>query len=109
MSKNSEQKRQLLESDIQTYICGHLPPLEERENAPQLDFWKAAVRQRGKKRILVVQGIVSRHPHMLDGKEIDTGAVVWWDRMSRFVRTKHLLYVLGAPAEQDIPIEGIDV
>ena len=98
MTKNSRYKAALLESDIQVYECGQMPPSGDLEKAPTLENWEALVRRRGKEFVLVVKGDVYRHPEFQDGEDIQTSAVQWFDRKARFCRTINRLYALGQPA-----------
>jgi hypothetical protein len=98
MTKNSRYKAALLESDIQVYECGQMPPSGDLEKAPTLKNWEALVRRRGKEFVLVVKGDVYRHPEFQDGEGIKTSAVQWFDRKNRFIRTENSIYVLSQPA-----------
>src|SRR4051812_38755666 len=55
----------------------------------------------GKEFVLIVAGVVSRHPQVENGTIIGTGAAVWMDRPARFVRTHKRLRSLGRPADRE--------
>ena len=96
-------------NDIENYTCGEVPSPLEVLVAPMIDNWTSKVRRRGQEFICVVKGDVKRHPDFADGAPITTGAVLWFDRKGRFVRTGARVFNLGEQAGQEIPIEGIDV
>jgi hypothetical protein len=97
MTNRKNERRRLLESDIQVYECGQMPPAGEMETAPRLEHWETAVRRRGKEFVLLMRGEVRGHPELHDG-EVITSPVHWFDRKERFCRTANRVYVLGQPA-----------
>jgi hypothetical protein len=98
MTKNSRYRAELLRSDIQVYECGQMPSSIAMEEAAKLENWSTAYRRHGDEFVLVGLGDVSGHPEIDDGQNIQTSAIVWFDRKRRFVRTTNRLYVLGQPA-----------
>jgi hypothetical protein len=92
-------KKDLLR-DVECYACGEDPSPLVMLRAPRLDNWRASVRRRGKEFVTVINGAVSRHEEYPDGEGISTGAVVWFDRRRRFVRTHNRLHALGKPAAE---------
>lgn len=87
-----------LQREIQSYARGDVPSAIAMLQAPRIDYWVAEVRRRGKEFVLVVEGDVSKHPDIDDGDPIQTSAVVWWDRHTRFFRTVNRVYALGLKA-----------
>jgi hypothetical protein len=85
--------------DIECYICGEEPSPLMMLRVPRLESWTADVRRRGKAFILVVSGHVVGHEDVADG--LATGAVVWFDRHRRWVRTSTRLFALGDPAVKE--------
>ncbi len=100
MTKRSKEKAAVLASDIKVYECGQMPPAGDLEKAPRLERWETAVRRRGQEFVLVVRGDVCGHPEIDDGQNIQTSAIVWFDRKGRFVRTTNRVYVLGPAGSQ---------
>lgn len=98
-----------LARDIECYTCGEEPSPLLMLRAPRLEGWKTQIRRRGKAFVMVVTGTLTGHPKIRDGESIVTSGVAWFDRRRRFVRTHTRLYSLGETAEQEIPLEGIDV
>ncbi len=95
--------------DVECYTCGEEPSPVVMVRAARLENWETDVRRRGKEFVLVVLGEAYRHPDHDEGAQISTGTVVWFDRHRRWIRTHGWLYVLGQPAGEEIPIEGIDI
>jgi hypothetical protein len=98
MTKKSEATRKQLLRDIEAYACGETRSPLAMMRASKLDNWSVNVRRRGKEFILVVSGDVTRHHELPDGENISVGAVAWFDRKARFVRSHNRLYALGEPA-----------
>jgi hypothetical protein len=96
--------KQDLVRDIECYTCGEYPSPLVLLRAPQLENWSTEVRRRGKESILVVAGNAMRHQEYPEGKYIATGAVAWFDRHARWIRTHSRVWVLGKPADG----EGFD-
>src|SRR4051794_17210624 len=94
-----------LQKDIECYICGEAPSPLVMLRAPKLERWSAEVQRRGKAFVLIVTGEVPGHHEFRNGENGSIGAIAWFDRHRRFVRTSHRLYVLGEP---EIPPEGVD-
>jgi hypothetical protein len=109
MTKRSNERRRLLESDIQAYECGQMPRAGELEKAPTLENWETLVRRRGEDFVMIIRGDVHKHPEFRPGENIYDSPVHWLDRRNRFVRTTHTLYALGESAEREIPIDGVDI
>jgi hypothetical protein len=101
--------KQDLLRDIESYTCGETPSAMDMLRAPVIDEWICEVRRRGKEFVMVVKGVVKRHPEYTDGDMITTPAVQWFDRKGKFVRTALRLYALGEPAGEEIPIDGVDI
>ncbi|CUT11488.1 hypothetical protein BF49_2568 [Bradyrhizobium sp.] len=99
--------KQDLARDIESYACGEEPSPLELMRAPRLDEWSVLVRPRGKEFVLIVEGVVTRHPEFNDGDIGRSGAVTWFDRHRRWIRTPRRLWVLGKHAGEEIPIDGI--
>jgi hypothetical protein len=98
MTNSSREKSERLERDIESYTSGEVPSPLSLLQAPTLDRWSTAVRQRGKEFVMVLTGDVYKHPEFQDGDNIHTSAVMWFDRENRFARTVSRLYALGRPA-----------
>jgi hypothetical protein len=98
MTKKSQEARDHLMRDIEAYTCGEDPSPLEMLRAARLENWEAAVRRRGKEFVLVVSGDVHQHPEIPDGENIQTSAVVWFDRNCRWMRTTNRLYALAERA-----------
>jgi hypothetical protein len=109
MTKRSKETQRKLQQDIESFTCGEVPNPLEIMRAAKLENWESLVRRRGKEFVMTIRGDVYRHPEIDDGQNIQTPAVVWFDRKDRFVRTGTRLYVLGEQIGREIPIEGIDV
>lgn len=97
--------RQDLLRDVECYTCGEVPSAMEMIRAPRLDAWEVGIRRRGKEFIMVVDGVVSKHPEIEDGQVAGSGALVWFDRHARFVRSHKRLWVLGWKRD----CEGLDL
>jgi hypothetical protein len=95
--------------DIECYTCGEEPSPLLMLRAPRIELWSTEVRRIGKEFKLVVKGQAKGHPEYIDGDDICTPAIIWFDRKNRFIRTAHRVYGLGEQAGEEIPIEGIDV
>jgi hypothetical protein len=95
-------------NDIENYTSGEVPSPLQMLMVPVIEEWSAKVRRIGKEFKLIVRGQVRRHPEFQDGDPIATEAIVWFDRKSRWIRTRHRLYALGEQAGEEIPIEGIE-
>src|SRR4051794_1163405 len=94
-----------LARDIEAYALGEVPSAFEMLRAPTIEHWSTEVRPLGKEYKLVVHGEARKHPDYQDGESITTAAVHWFDRMGRFVRTAHRLYVLGEQRGDEIGID----
>jgi hypothetical protein len=92
-----------LARDVECYTCGEIPSPLEMLRAPRLEDWSAQIGRRGKEFVLHIYGHV--YKQHADGDAIKTGAVAWFDRHRRWIRTHGRLYVLGKPAQG----EGIDL
>lgn len=97
-TKKMKAAQEQLRRDIQAYTRGEVPTALAMLQAPMIDYWTAEVRRRGKEFVLVVTGDARKHPEIEDGDVIQTGAVVWFDRHHRFIRTVNRLYALGLRA-----------
>lgn len=87
-----------LQRDLESYACGEVPSALELLRCPLLERWSAEVRHRGKEFVLLIQAEAMRHPEYEDGEPITTGAVFWFDRHGRFIRTAQRVFGLGRPA-----------
>jgi hypothetical protein len=94
-------------NDIHEYSCGEVPSPLQMLMVPVIGEWTTEVRRIGKEFKLIVRGQVRRHPDYDDGDAICTEAVVWFDRKSRWIRTRHRLYALGEPAGEEIGVDGV--
>ncbi|MCK1540331.1 MULTISPECIES: hypothetical protein [unclassified Bradyrhizobium] len=92
---------------IEAYTAGEEPSVMELHCAPRLDEWEVLIRRRGKEFVLVITGIVSKHPDQPDGSIIASGAIVWLDRHHRWARSHRRLWALGKQGGEPIPIDGI--
>ncbi|MCK1336842.1 hypothetical protein IVB38_12620 [Bradyrhizobium sp. 38] len=101
--------KQDLERDIAAYTCGETPAPHELIGAPHLEEWCCLVRERGREFVLIVSGIVMKHPEIDDGAIVSSGAVVWVDRHFRWIRTHKRLWSLGQQRGEPIPLDGIDL
>lgn len=54
---------------------------------------------------LHLRGEALRHAEYTDGEMITTGAVLWFDRKGRFIRTIGRVFALG----EEIGIDGVDL
>jgi hypothetical protein len=84
--------------DIEAYTSGEEPSPLEMLRAARIENWEAVVRCRGREFVLVVSGDVHQRPNIRDGDNIQTSAVVWFDRNCRWIRTTNRLYALGERA-----------
>lgn len=107
MDKVETARRELLR-DIESYSCGEQPSPIAMLRARRLEEWAVEIRRVGKEFKLVVNGALYGHPDHEDGGRVTTSAVVWFDRKMRWVRTHSVLYRLGQPAGEPIPLEGIE-
>jgi hypothetical protein len=105
---NTGAKQDLLR-DIEAYTCGLTPSAVSLLRAPTIQNWTTEIRRIGKEFKMVVAGQVIRHPEFLDGEQIYTSAVQWFDRKCRFVRTFNRIYALGEQLGDEISIDGVDV
>jgi hypothetical protein len=87
-----------LQRDLESYACGEVPSALELLRCPVLERWSTEVRSRGKEYVLLIHAEALRHPEYGDGEPITTGAVFWFDRKDRFIRTAQRAFVLGKPA-----------
>ena len=97
MTTKSEALRKLAQ-DIEAYTCGEVPSPLDMLRASSLENWRTEVQHRGNEFVLVVYGDVHKHPDIDDGQNIQTPAIMWFDRKNRFVRTTNRLYALGKQA-----------
>ncbi|MHC2844917.1 hypothetical protein [Bradyrhizobium diazoefficiens] len=98
-----------LDCDLESYTLGEEPSAFEQSRAPVIEQWRTEVRRLGKEFKLVVRGQAKRHPDYDDGEDICTAAIHWFDRKGRFARSMHRLYMLGEPAGDEIPIDGVEL
>jgi hypothetical protein len=96
MTKKGEATKQQLLRDIEAYTCGEEPSPHVMLRAATIENWETSVRRRGKEFVMVVRGNASKHPDIPNGENIQTSAVVWFDRNCRWIRTTNSLYALGA-------------
>lgn len=96
-----------LKRDIEAFTCGQDPSVMEMHRAPRLDEWDVVIRRRGKEFVLVVTGIVTKHPEHPDGSIMGSGPIVWWDRHHRWARSYRRLWVLGKQGGEPLPLDGI--
>jgi len=92
--------KQDLIRDVEAYTCGEEPSPLLMRRAPRLEDWSARIGRRGKEFVLLIYGDVHKHPDHADGTAIKSGAVVWFDRHARWVRTHNRLYALGEPCRE---------
>ncbi|SDJ74262.1 hypothetical protein SAMN05216338_106317 [Bradyrhizobium sp. Rc2d] len=95
-----------LARDLESYGLGETPSRFEMARAPVIENWTTQVRRVGKEFKLVVMGQARKHPDYVDGEDICTAAIHWFDRKARFARSAHRLYSLGEQAGDEIPIDG---
>lgn len=88
------------------YMKGGQPFEVELATAPTLDIWSTEVVKRGGMGVVVLKGIVMKHPTYADCERIVTSPVVWLDRKHRWARTQNTLYVLEGA---EILIEGLQL
>lgn len=86
--------------DLESYCCGETPGTLELLRAPAIEGWSTEIKRRGKEFVLVVAGEARRHPDYANGEPICTGAVLWFDRKARWIRTAHRIYELGERAAE---------
>lgn len=89
--------------EVESYLRGEAPSLPELAKAPQLQGWRPVIADArstaGRPRlVMVLVGLVSGHPHFIDGRLIHTSELIWLDRNRNWARSWNRLYQLGAAA-----------
>lgn len=75
---------------------GEAPTADELAAAPRLDFWWVV----DEGPVLVLQGVVTGHPHLADGALIGTSPLLWLAADRAAARTLSRFYRLGPPLEE---------
>ena len=90
--------------DFESFLKGGEPSGVELARAPVLDIWSTDVVEHLGKSVVVLKGVVHRHPIKGDGDRVVTSPAVWLDRGKRWARTTTRLYVLDGA---EILVEGL--
>jgi hypothetical protein len=101
--------RDSLDADIESYEAGEVPSPLVLNTVPRFEEWLARVGKVGELFTLRIVGDVYGRPDVQDGARILSPPIAWMDRKGRFIRCLNNLYVLGSPAGEEIPIDGVDI
>lgn len=84
-----------LQYDLERFMRGEQPSVEELKAAPWLKKWRVVVtREFDTSTSLSLRGIVSKHQSIADGDTATTSELMWLDAGRGWARTRSRIYAL---------------